>query len=157
MANTTNRFAFQLLYEAQAQKTVTLNEDLINLDALLYLSVVDNAHTVPPITAPADQTVYIIATGATGVWYGKDNQLAVYQASNASWLYFAAVKGMLANNEAVGTLYAYNGTSWNTVPNLNSLTPTLNNVIVGNGTQFVTTDIRTVMQPTAFLWAMLAG
>jgi Protein of unknown function (DUF2793) len=111
MAQTT-RFGLQLLYEAQSQKSVVVDEDLINLDALLYLNVVDAAHTAPPVTAPADQACYLIASPSTGAWAGLAGQIAVYQSTNGSWLYIAPVAGMLALNSATQAMLVYTGAAW---------------------------------------------
>jgi hypothetical protein len=122
MANTTGRFGFQLLYETQGQKSVVINENQINLDALMYLSCVDATHIIPPVPAPADQAVYIIAPSALGLWYGKDNQVAIYQAANASWLYFTPAAGWLAHDQATATLLLFNGTVWSIVATVSSTT-----------------------------------
>ena len=160
----TSRFGFTLLYSNQAQKSVVINQNTINLDALLMLACVSASLTAPPVT-PSDQVVYIVAAGATGVWAGHDTQVAIYQASSASWTFFVPQNGWTCYNQATNTLYVFNGTSWGTVPNLSALTPTNNYVIVGNGTQFVTTDLnalvtslaQTVAYNSAFMWAMIFG
>lgn len=122
MANTTGRFGFQLLYETQGQKSVVINENQINLDALLYLSAVDAAHTIPPATAPSDQAVYIIAPSALGIWYGKDNQVAIYQAANSSWVYYTPQAGWLVHDQLAATLLLFNGTTWTTVATVDATT-----------------------------------
>ena len=53
MTDTTPRSGMPLLAAAQAQKHVTHNEALVQLDTLLYARVLDRDLTAPPST-PAD-------------------------------------------------------------------------------------------------------
>jgi hypothetical protein len=76
MADSTN-LMLPYLSAAQAQKHVTVNESLRLLDALVRTRVVEQGLTAPPST-PADGSVYIPASGATGAWDDWDFNLAYY-------------------------------------------------------------------------------
>jgi hypothetical protein len=64
-----------LLAAAQAQKHVTHNEALMQLDATAQLAVLTRTLTAPPLT-PVEGDRHIVATGATGSWSGEDGHIA---------------------------------------------------------------------------------
>lgn len=97
------------LEAAQAQKHVTMNEALRRLDALVQLSVTDATHGSPP-TSPAEGARYLVAAPASGVWSGKENQIAAYV--DGTWTYFAPERGWRAFNEATGAALVFTGTAW---------------------------------------------
>ncbi len=78
---------------SQAQKHVTHNEAIRALDALVQLSVVRQGATEPPVEPQAGDR-YIVGTAATGLWSGKDNQLAVWQ--DVGWAFFVPQVGWQA-------------------------------------------------------------
>jgi hypothetical protein len=53
---------------------------------LNLFSAKDRNLTAPP-GSPADQDCYIIASGASGDWSGKDGQLAVWSSDSSDWIY----------------------------------------------------------------------
>ena len=73
------------LVSDQAQKHVTVNEALRMLDALVQLSVLSQTQVTAPAT-PLDGDRYIVGAGATGVWLGKEAQIAAYQ--DGAWAFF---------------------------------------------------------------------
>ncbi|HJW41370.1 MAG TPA: DUF2793 domain-containing protein [Rhizomicrobium sp.] len=75
MSDTTPRSALPLLAAAQAQKHVTHNEALLQLDALLFARFLDRDLTAPP-SSPADGDTYLVHAGASGDWTGKDGEIA---------------------------------------------------------------------------------
>ena len=76
MADSTN-LQLPYLEASQAQKHVTHNEALRLLDALVQSRVTEQGLTTPP-GAPADGTLYIPGSGATGAWASWDFNLAYY-------------------------------------------------------------------------------
>lgn len=86
----TARLGLPLLFSGQSQKEVLVNESLIAVDALLHGAV--EARTAVPPTDPADGEAWIVGTGASGAWAGKDGDIA-YRHSG-QWLFIPARDGM---------------------------------------------------------------
>lgn len=80
----TNKLGIPLIAAGQSQKHVTHNEALLTIDELLHLSVLREDLTAPPPN-PAEGDSYLVASGATGAWAGKDGTIAVVR--NAVWLH----------------------------------------------------------------------
>jgi hypothetical protein len=76
-------------------------------------SVISNLVSTPPVS-PADQDAYIVATGGTGAWLGKDNQIAVYNLYYRTWVFITPKTGWVALVTVSGIQYLWNGTSWST-------------------------------------------
>ena len=96
---------------SQAQKHVTHNEALQQLDAIVQLSVVQVNALTPPVT-PEPGDCYALGNGPTGEWSGQDNNIA-YRADNG-WVFITPQDGWrcwdLSSNSM---LYFYAG-AWNT-------------------------------------------
>lgn len=89
-----------------------LNRALNVIDALLQTVVVSVAETEPPVTV-ADGDQYIVATGATGDWSGRDGWLARWVEEGSSWQFFEpGVQVGLVINNGDGNLYKYDGATW---------------------------------------------
>jgi hypothetical protein len=93
----------------QNQKHVTHNAALSTLDALVNCAVLSTAFTAPPVS-PGDGQCWIIGAGATGAWAGKDLQLAAWQ--DGAWTFFVPRTGFTAFAIDVGSLLAWNGSTW---------------------------------------------
>jgi|GEM_PF-4430327 len=118
--STSDNLKFDLLEQNQAQKDVTINEALIQVDALLNNGAIDKDLTTPP-TTPNNGDIYIIPTGAASNWAGQDNNIAWF---NQIWRFIEPNEGMTiwVNDEDV--LYTFDGTTW-----VANGTPTNNNKI----------------------------
>jgi hypothetical protein len=103
----TPRFGLPLLFAGQAQKETFVNEALALTDALMHC-VVEGQSTSPP-TEPADGTVWLVASGASGDWTGHDCEIACRQGGN--WLFVTPVAGMRALNRSSGQSQ-YFSNSW---------------------------------------------
>lgn len=89
----TARHALPNLYVGQSQKEITHNEALARIDALLHPVVQDRIATPPVgLTAASDGLCWLITAPATGVWTGRDKQIARW--SGGSWRYLSPVAGM---------------------------------------------------------------
>ena len=88
--NVSPRFALPLLYSAQAQKEVFVNEAFALADALLHCSIEGEA-AAPP-ASPSDGQNWLVAAGATGEWAGQDQFLACRQSGN--WVFIPPRDGM---------------------------------------------------------------
>lgn len=94
---------------SQAQKHVTHNEAIRRLDAVVQLSVIDRDLTAPP-GSPSEGDRYIVATGATGAWAGKDLNVAAWL--DGAWEFFAPQEGWLAWPQDEDKLLIWNGAAW---------------------------------------------
>ncbi len=101
-----------LILPAQAQKHVTHNEALRLLDVMVQLGVSDRTRTLPP-AAPTEGARHIVAVGATGLWAGRDGQVALYEA--AGWAFLVPRTGWRAHVQAEAAIATYDGTAWVTV------------------------------------------
>lgn len=89
------------LQPSQAQKHVTHNEALRQLDTLVQLSVVDTGATQPPLT-PEAGAVYALGQGATNAWAGQDDgTLASFD--GAAWHFLTPLVGWRAWDQGAGT------------------------------------------------------
>lgn len=94
---------------AQAQKHVTHNEALRSLDGVVQLSVLDRDLTSPP-GSPADGDRYIVASGATGAWAGKDLNIAFRQ--DGAWKFLTPREGWRSWVEDEGVELIYDNSNW---------------------------------------------
>jgi hypothetical protein len=109
MSDTTPRSALPLLAAAQAQKHVTHNEALLQLDALLFARFLDRDLTAPP-SSPADGDTYLIHAGASGDWTGKDGEIAF--ASDGAWRFYTPFTGLAAFVVDESCLIVFTGSAW---------------------------------------------
>lgn len=107
MANTP-RLEMPYLVAGQAQKEITHNDALNDLDSLAQISVINRTTTVPPAT-PVDGDSYIIPVSATGAWAGYTNAVATYY---SGWRIKPAKIGWVAYVQAESVFYVFDGTSW---------------------------------------------
>lgn len=88
MSNTP-RLVMPLLASNQADGEINHNASLNILDALVNCRVVDRDLAAPPAAANGD--VYIVATGGSGAWSGKDGKLATWY--NSQWSFITPKEG----------------------------------------------------------------
>ena len=106
--------------DGESQWRQATNQALSKIDATISLSVLQ----VEQITVPATPTLgdrYLIGTGASGVFAGRANQIAVYGYSvsgTPQWNYYAPINGLVAYNISDSTTYIYNSAtvSWAVMP-----------------------------------------
>ncbi len=89
----TARHAFPLLSAGQAQKEVTHNEALSQIDRLLHVAVVTRGLSVPP-AAPVANAAYIVGPGPDGSWVGQAGRLASHD--GFGWVFTNPVRGCVA-------------------------------------------------------------
>ena len=109
MSDTTPRSGLPLLAAAQAQKHVTHNEALLQLDALSCARLLDRDLTAPP-PSPADGDAYLVKATATGDWTGQDGNIAF--AVDGAWRFYAPYAGLIAYVTDEATLIVFDGTAW---------------------------------------------
>jgi hypothetical protein len=109
MTDTTPRAGAPLLAAAQAQKHVTHNEALYQLDALLCARFLDRDLSAPP-SSPADGDTYLVKATATGAWAGQDGKIA-YRA-DGGWRFYAPFGGLVAYVADETALVVFDGAAW---------------------------------------------
>lgn len=108
MANTTN-LVMPLMSAAQSQKHLTHNDAIVKLDVLVQLAVLDTTLTAPP-GSPTDGDRYIVGSGPTGAWAGKDLNIAYY--ADGVWQFAIPREGWQAYDIPNGALLVWNGSAW---------------------------------------------
>lgn len=97
-----------LVESAQAQKEVTINEALVRIDVLLNNGVVDKDLATPP-ASPAEGTLYIVGSGASGAWGGQEGKLAYFE---QVWHFITPYEGATFWVNDENRLYSFNGAGW---------------------------------------------
>ncbi|MEM6666533.1 MAG: DUF2793 domain-containing protein [Pseudomonadota bacterium] len=106
---TTHRLSLPLLEAAQAQKHITHNEALLDLETFVAPNLASRAILTPPVS-PANGALYLIDGTGAGAWAAKDGQIAVWR--DGAWVYQNPVAGIVAHVADEGTHIAYDGTTW---------------------------------------------
>lgn len=109
MPDETMILSLPLILPAQAQKHVTHNEALAQLDLIVQLTVIDRVRvTAPALSAPGDR--HIVAPGATGPWVGQSGRIALY--SVTGWQFTQPLPGWRAHVLAEGQTAVFDGLGW---------------------------------------------
>lgn len=108
MSTATPRAALPELAAAQAQKHVTHNEALLQLDALLSARILDRDLSAPP-ASPADGDTYLVKAGS-GAWAGQDGKIAF--AVDGAWRFYAPFAGLAAFVADESVMLVYTATGW---------------------------------------------
>ncbi len=94
---------------SQAQKHITHNEAIRNLDAIVQLAVMDRDLSAPP-GSPGEGERYIVAAGASGDWAGREGHVAAWQ--DGAWMFYLPRAGWRCWVEDEGSLLVYDGALW---------------------------------------------
>lgn len=105
----TGRWALPLLDAGQAQKEMTHNEALAQLDLLTQVGVEAVGALVPPAT-PAIGQAWIVGATPGGEWAGHAGAVAGWTAGG--WRFVAPREGMAAWSAADGCAATYVGATW---------------------------------------------
>ncbi|MEP2530004.1 DUF2793 domain-containing protein [Shimia sp.] len=104
---------------SQAQKHVTHNEALNQLDVLVQLTVDDFNQTQPP-SLPQNGSVHALGAGASGAWAGQDGMIAAFL--NLTWVFVPPRIGWRAFGRTDNSLRVWTGATWQTpTPDLDNL------------------------------------
>ena len=109
MSDRSANLSMPYIQPSQAQKHVTHNEALRQLDALVQLSVHSATQSAPP-PAPNDGDRFLLPASSTGSWAGNDGNLAVFQ--DPSWAFYAPKDGWMAWIEDEGKNRFFDGSDW---------------------------------------------
>jgi hypothetical protein len=105
---TTPNLALAYLVTSQAQKEVTHNAALNDLDYLAQLPVIDCTLNTPPASPNMGDT-YIVASSPTGAWSGYANCVAAYY---SGWIFKTPLAGWKAWARNSNKLLYYTGSAW---------------------------------------------
>lgn len=103
--STTPRYALPHLFAGQAQKEFIVNEAHALIDALLHPAIEGEA-TEPP-ASPAEGDSWLVGSGATGDWTGKDGTLASLEAG--TWVHAWPRDGLRVLDRATGQTLIFHG------------------------------------------------
>lgn len=106
--SSTARLALPNLVSGQAQKEITHNMALQRLDAFVQTALESMTLIVPPIGA--EGSLYVVGTGGTGAWMGKDKYIAHF--AGGAWIFYAPFEGMRLWDKANSMAMVYKGDSW---------------------------------------------
>lgn len=109
MSDETPRAALPLLAAAQAQKHVTHNEALLQLDALNSARFLDRDLSAPPST-PADGDAYLVQAPGSGAWSGQDGRIAF--AVDGGWRFYPPYTGLVSYVADEAKLIVFTGGAW---------------------------------------------
>lgn len=123
MPTTTQNLALTYIVASQAQKEVTHNGALNDLDFLAKTSVIDHTLNTPP-GSPATGDAYIVGSAPTGAWSGGANAVAGYY---SGWTLKTPQTGWTVWTRNGNKLLYYTGTAWATLA-----TPVLDGTITWN-------------------------
>jgi hypothetical protein len=105
----TPRFGLPYIAQGQAQKEVTHNDALNQLDALVDLFLLDRNLSAPP-GSPANGDTYLVAASPTGAWAGQAGKLAY--SIDGAWRFYSPLKGLIAYVADEQIILIYTGSSW---------------------------------------------
>lgn len=93
---------------SQAQKEVTHNEALSDLDVLAQLCVVSRVMSTPP-ASPVDGVAYIVGASPSGAWSGQAGRVALYF---SGWRFKSPKAGWIAFAQDEAKFVVYTGSAW---------------------------------------------
>ncbi|WP_299694793.1 DUF2793 domain-containing protein [uncultured Tateyamaria sp.] len=109
MQDVSARLSLPYIQPSQAQKHVTHNEAIAQLDLLVQMVVEGfDAQTPPGIVTEGD--IWALGAAPTGAWAGQADQLAAWD--NGGWRFIAPQYGWRAVSRADFTLRIWTGTAW---------------------------------------------
>jgi hypothetical protein len=112
MDDRTVNLEMPFIMPSQAQKHVTHNEALLQLDAVVHLSIAGEWTSPPPEPLPGSRI--LVAANATGAWAGRAGRIAIWQ--DGYWTFAAPRAGWLAWFEEAGRLKIFDGDTWIDTP-----------------------------------------
>lgn len=93
----------------QAQKHVTHNEAIRYLDTLVQANILSLDLNSPPDNSD-NGARYVVANNATGVWAGKENQIAAFQ--DDAWAFYKPQDGWLVWSIQENMILVFQDGSW---------------------------------------------
>lgn len=112
MSDMSSRLSLPFIQPAQAQKHVTHNEAIDQLDVLVQL-VVEEVDAITPPAVPADGAVWLLGDMPTGGWSGQAGRIASWR--NGGWRFITPQEGWRAWDRSAGVLRAFGPNGWGEV------------------------------------------
>jgi hypothetical protein len=97
------------LAQGQAQKEITHNEALLQLDALVQASVRSRVLATPP-PGPANGERWIVPQGASGAWAGQADRIALWREN--AWAFFIPANGWRVQVEDERLAVVWSDSAW---------------------------------------------
>lgn len=107
--DTSARFSLPLIIASQAQKHLTHNEALAQLETLVQPVVLDIAALVPP-AEPSQADCVLVGPGASDTFAGKDNAIAAWIAD--AWHFHMPQAGWMVVRASDGVAFVFDGSAW---------------------------------------------
>jgi hypothetical protein len=111
---TTPRLGAPEWVEAQALPATTGNEIVRYAEQGAGFFIVKNKTLTAPPVSPAEADAHIVASVATGVWTGHENDIAFYM--GGAWSFITPIEGTHADCQADDTAYRFSGAAWAPAP-----------------------------------------
>ena len=108
MDDQTPNLSLPFIMPSQAQKQVTHNEAIRQLDALVQMVAESRTLTEAPAT-PANGAIYLIPAAAGGSWENQDNSIAIFQ--DGAFVFLTPKEGWRIYVKGEG-LFFYDGAEW---------------------------------------------
>ena len=108
MSDQTANLALPYILSAQAQKHVTHNEALRQLDGLVQLVLQQEAGTPPG--SPSEGQCFAIGASPTGIWTGRAGKVALHV--DGGWVYLTPKAGWVAWFADSGRQKVWTGSAW---------------------------------------------
>lgn len=117
--STTPKLALRYIVASQAQKEITHNEALNDLDVLVQPIVASRSLSAPP-SSPSEGDAYIVGASPTGAWSGHAGEIALYfsgwrfKVPEEGWRFYVTAEDAEARfkNGAWGTVSIDAATTW---------------------------------------------
>ncbi|WP_170326668.1 DUF2793 domain-containing protein [Ruegeria arenilitoris] len=143
MSQNSPRLNLPFLQPSQAQKHVTHNEALRQLDLITQLSVATTNASTPP-AVPDQGEVHALGPSPTGDWTGQAGKLAAWL--DNAWHFVTPGMGWRAWDESAGQIVIWDGSAW-----INPPVATQNLDGVGIATGYDSTNRLSVRSPATLL------
>lgn len=109
MAEISARLGLPYILGGQAQKHVTHNDAISDLDSLVQLSV-EARGMDEPIAAPEDAQGWIIGSNPVGAWENHANEIAIWR--DGGWRFYMPLAGFCAYVKQELACVVFDGVAW---------------------------------------------
>ncbi len=109
MTDTTDRQSLPYILPSQAQKHVTHNEALRQIDALTHLVFSGFERDEPP-SAPSAGDTFLIGSSPEGGWIGHAGEIATH--SGGTWAFYPPFEGLLAFDRTANRMLVRKDGAW---------------------------------------------